>query len=373
MQFDLRSAIETLNSQGNVAFQIANGARPPAAYLFSSILPEERRNTYNVATGSMTVRTTAAGIVGMDSPYPEGGAVDSQAFNENTAKVANASKLPEQLLRELQNELLRLQVIGGNTTEAIINTALNWFNKIIVQAHLDTVEWMRGQALTLGKIDWTFNDKRLFVDYGIPAANFLTARTGNNGYGGSTSKFWTDIATARQKLKGAVRTMIMHSDTKEMILANSVNNIKLLSEDLSRGTFSIVQYKTVGGNTIESSDPRDRAAFVTYDDEMEVFDLANMGKTKTIPFMPKGVILAIGNFVNNRFIVGSGSTPPVPQNNLGYTHIAPTVEGGGASGRWGRIFVPQGEPWSIRAEGVTNCLPVIEAPERLIVLTTEMV
>jgi hypothetical protein len=254
VQFDLRGAIDALE-QGTV-FQIANGARPGSNYLFQSILPEEKRLSYQAKSGNMTIRATMAGLVGMDSPYPEGGAVEISEFSEDTAKIANRVRLPEQLLRELQELLFRLQATGGNSIQAIQNTALNFVDKLIVQPHLDTMEWLRGQALTTGRIDWTFNKKRLLVDYGIPAANFLPARTGASGYGGASSVFWSDIRKLRQILGGGQVRFIMHSETKNMILANDANNIKLLAEDLDAGTFSIVRYKVVGGTTVESTDPR---------------------------------------------------------------------------------------------------------------------
>lgn len=371
MNFDLRSALAALQ-QGTV-FQIANQARPGSNYLFNSILPEETRFSYQASSGNMRIRATMAGLVGMDSPFPEVGAIEVSEFSEETAKLASRLRLPEKALRELQEMLFRLQAAGGNTVQAIQQTALNFVNHLIVQPHLDSMEWLRGQALTTGMIDWTFNGKRLLVDYGIPAANFLPARTGANGYAGATSAFWSDIRKLRSILKQSVRVFLMHSDTKEMILANPNNNIKLLNEDTNAGTFSIVRYTTVGGNTIESADPRDRGTFVTYDEEGEVWDLANPGKTLQIPFMSRGRILAIGSFNARRFVIGSGSTPAPTPVQLGYTHLAPTVEAGGTPGRWSDVRTPDGEPWAMEGRGVTNGLPVIEAPERVATATTEMV
>ena len=370
MFFDLRAAIQALMAAGT-PFTIANQARAGSSYLFNAVLPAQNRNTYHVSGGNMTVRATMAGMVGMDSPFPKGGAVEMSTFEENTIKIANSSRFPEQQLRELQALIAQLSLSGGNSNQAITQTALNFYDKIIIQGHLDTEEWLRAQALTLGKIDWTFDGKRVEVDYGVPSGNFLTARTGNNGYGGSTSKFWEDLRLGKRKLNGQVKAWIMHSDTKEMILSNDVNNFKLLSEDANG--FSVVRYKVVGGTTIESTDPRDRSSFITYDEEGEIWDLSNPGQTIKIPFMPRGIILGIGNFVKNKFIVGSGGTTPPAQESLGYTHIAPTVEGGGTPGRWGRLFTPEGEPWSFVGEAVTNLLPVVEAPDRIVVLTTEMV
>jgi len=48
------------------------------------------------------------------------------------------------------------------------------------------------------------------------------------------------------------------------------------------------------------------------------------------------------------------------------------VEGNGQPGRWARVYTPQDEPWQLKGQGVTNGLPVIENPEKLAVISTEM-
>lgn len=375
MLFDLTAAIAALQS-GNTPFVIANQAVPGPAYALSEFLPEVPSFEYTAKSGTMTIRSTMAGMVGMDSPYPPGGAIETTTFEEKTIKIANEVELPEVLLRQLQQMVLRLQATGGNTNQAVVETALNFLDKIIIQAHLDTAEWLRGQALSSGAISWTFGKLVLTVDYGLPAANILTTRTGNDGYGGSTSKFWTDIRQARSVLKGQVRVFLMHENTKEMILSNTVNNCKLLSEDPVTGAFSVVRYVTINGTTVESSDPRDRASFQVYSREADVYDLANPGQTKSVKFFPEGVITAIGTYNPNRIIVGQGGTqapanPLAPQ--IGITHIAPTVEGGGTPGRWAELRVAPDRPWTFGGRGVTNLLPIIDAPERIVLLTTDMV
>jgi hypothetical protein len=186
MNFDFSAALAAL-PEGAV-FQVANRARPPANYLFATLLPERTSFDYQAKTGSMTVRTTMAGLVGMDSPYPEGGLVEVGAFTEETAKVANRVRLPEAALRQLQSVLMHLMLQNRPTVETMQREVLNFADKLIVQAHLDTFEWLRGKALVTGQINWTFNKKQLLVDYGIPAANLLTNRTGNDAYSGSASR-----------------------------------------------------------------------------------------------------------------------------------------------------------------------------------------
>jgi hypothetical protein len=367
MNFNLKEALSQL-VEGAV-FKVANEARPGNLYLFDSLLPEIRRNDYQAASGSMTVRATMAGLVGMDSPYPEGGTFEISTFSEETAKLAIAVRLPEKALRDLHTLLQQTLNQDGRAAanETAAQEALNFVNKLLVQPQLDAMEWLRGQALVTGAIDWTFNKKRLLVDYGIPAKYFLTPRTGANGYGGTTSKFWTDIREAKALLK-SVRAFIVHPDTKEMILANSANNIQIIAETET----SIDVVRIVGTTERTSTDPRDRVRLVTYGLEGEVLDPDNPGKTLQLPFMARGALLAVGNNLTRSFVVGAGSTPP-PDNALGYTHLAPTIEGNNRPGRWARVFTPEGRPWALEGESVANGLPVIEATDKIVVGSTEMV
>ena len=76
-----------------------------------------------------------------------------------------------------------------------------------------------------GAIAWTFNGLALSIDYGVPAGNKLTARTGHDAYAGSASKFWTDIRDQGKKLRKTARIIrIAHPDLVEDIVANSVNS-----------------------------------------------------------------------------------------------------------------------------------------------------
>lgn len=370
MEFNLAQALANLE-QGDV-FQVANTARPGDVYLFASFLPERPRQDYQATSGTMTVRSTMAGLVGMDSPYPPGGAVEVTGFSEQTAKTALHVAMPEKNLRDL-HELLRVtRSGGGETNQVAMQEAFNFFNKVIVQGQLDLSEWLRAQALITGGIDWTFNKKRLLVDYGVPAGNFLPARTGNDGYGGSASKFWSDVRAIKRLLK-SVRAWVMHSNTYEMIIANPVNNISITSETDNAGGINTHRLGRIVGNTERvSTDARDMVTIITYDLEAEVLDPANPENTIQLQFMPEGAMLAVGNNLNRGFVVGAGSTPS-PENNLGYHHLAPTIEGNNRPGRWGRLYVPEERQWSLVAEGAANELPVIEAPEKLAVATTDMV
>lgn len=363
--------IEAISALGpRAAFRIANATRPPTNYLFNTILPEMNKPSYYVDSGNMTVRSTMAGLVGMDSPFPPGGVVEVSTFLEQSAKMAIDVALTEGALRQIQEMLAQVMMNGGSSKEALSQEALNFLNKVVVQALMDRAEWLRGQALVTGAIDWTFNKKNLSVDYGIPNANMLANNTSNDAYGGSSSDFWADVREAQRLLRYSVRAFIAHSDTINEIVDNDVNAVEVLSQ--SNGGFSIRRYKSISGTTVPSTDARDQITLIAYDEEGEIFDPTDPSTTITVPFMPTGKILAIGNNNQSGYRVGQGSTDdPTLDLALGYTHVAPTVEGG-APGRWARLFTPQEEPWQLRGQGVQNLLPVIESPKKIVVLSTDM-
>lgn len=361
----------------NAAPRIANGVRPPSNYLFNTFLPERTQADYHVEASNMIVRTTMAGLVGMDSPYPPGGTVELSSFLENSAKIAISNTLTEGVLRQLQALLRQMQYDGTLSNDFLQREALNFLNKVIIQALMDTDEWLRGQALIYGLINWTFNKKNLSVNYGIPAANFLTARTdsSNDSYSDTSSAFWTDVLAARRILRYNVRAAIMNSATMDKIVANTNNNLEVINQQAQ--TFTVRKYRSVAGNTVPESDSRYTMQFIVYDEEAEVLDTSPasaFGTTQTIKMMPDGKILYVGaNTNNDGYRVGQGSTDN-PRNDLelGFHAICPTVEGGGTPGRWARLYVPEGFPMHLRGEGAENSLPVILSPNKIVVATTEL-
>lgn len=369
MNFDFSEVLRRLGA--GAAFTIINAARSAGDYLFASLLPEIPQPTYDAKSGNMTIRSTMAGLVGMDSPYPPTGVIESSTFNEATAKIANEVPLPEQAIRQLQ---AIIQSTNGRTlvtNEFLTTEALNFLNKVIVQPHLDTAEYLRGEALVYGALDWTYNQKRLQVTYGIPAANILANRTGTAAYAGTASSFWADMMSLRKVLRYNVRAFIAHPDTIDVILSNTANAVRVVAQNGS--SFNVQRYVTIGGNTVPSSDARETITLIGYDKEGEILDPTAPGTTIKMPFMPRGKVLAVGNNSDNGYRVGEGATPnPLDAQRLGYTHLAPTVEGGGRMGRWAELDVPADRPWSIRGRGVTNLIPVIEAPAKIAVASTDM-
>jgi len=351
--------------------RLSNRARTPASYLLTTILPERDVVNYVAKGGSMRVRSTMAGVVGLDSTDPEGGAMDLTTFMERIAKIAISNRLQEETIIELQNLAREAVIAGGNSTDIAVNTVLNFVTKLLLQPHYDRREWLRAQALFLGSIDWQFNDVDLQVDYGIPSDNIFTTRTGNDAYDGSASKFWTDWKAARRIHGDAFRGAMATRDTVDAIIENPVNKITVIAD--SDRTVQLVKYAGAeDGLRPPSPDQRERATFVVYDKEGEIWDLANPGKTKKVRLIPSGVL---GFFASNdrssEFIVGEGATED-PENDraLGYSHIGPTVENNGRTGIWVDAGVPEDMPQHFEGRARGRFLPVIENADKIVLAST---
>lgn len=375
MQINFAEALHTLRSArgADFAFTIANGTRPPSDYLLAAVLPERGIRDFSVKNGRMTIRPTMAGLVGMDAPYPPVGAAEISTFMEQTAKFAAKVRFTEQMLRELHQFVEDVNARGGDTRQAVAETVLNFTNTMLVQPHLDTFEYLRGEALAYGGIDWTFNGKRLQVDYGIPVGNIMAQRTGADHYGGASSKFWADTREAQTRLKNRVRVRIAHPDTINLVISNAANNIEVTAQD-AFGSVEIARIVTLNGVSVRSSDARDRVRIVAHAGEGEILDPDNPGSTIKVTFVPRGKIINIGDPVPRGFQVGQGAVAENPQNSIeiGYTHLAPTTEGDFRVGRWANVYTPQDEPYQLEGRSVSNGLPVIEGYDKLVVQNTDM-
>lgn len=365
MDFSFAEALRALGRYA--AFQIINGARPASEYLLATLLPEDPKPTYYVDAGFMTVRTTMAGLAGMSSPYSPGGVIEASTFLEKSAKIAQEVTMEEEALRTLQ-EILRQRGLAANSQVQFLATeALNFYDKLIVQAHMDTAEWLRAQCLMYGNINWTFNKMNLNVDYGVPVAFLPAKRTGSDAYDNTASKFWTDHYAALEALYYNVRCIILNGPTMLKMLNNPVNNFQVINMTQNAdgtGIYTVRRFRpaaTAGASPVDviSNDARDTVSFITYDNEGEVLDPSDTSKTQRIKFIDDGVLVYVANNRSNGYRVGEGATrDPIRDMALGYTHIAPTVEGGGMMGRWGDMRVPEDRPWAISGRGVTNLLPV---------------
>lgn len=373
MHYTFNDAIAQLGA--DAVFQYANELPVPAGYLFNSFLPETNQESYTVDSGEMTVRTTMAGLTGTDSPYPPGGLVELSTFLENAAKIANHVPLTEKALRRIQ--ALQRSMGASDSLTFITNEMLNFMQKVIVQAHIDTFEWLRAQALVTGQIDWTFNNVNLTVDYGIPAEHFMPARTlvANDTWDDpDTPGFWADIRELQRILRYNVRALILHPTTLMAIIDNDANKIEMVAQ--SDVTYGIQRYtlrRLIGNNERPDSDARGTIELLTYGGEGELIDPANPGQTLRLPYMPAGKILAIAHNNRTGYRVGEGATPdPLAERAIGYTHIAPTVEGNGTPGRWAQLYTPENLPMQLHGRAVTNGLPVIENPAKIAIATSEL-
>lgn len=368
MQLNFRELLAGIDP--NAAFKIANTARPPADYIFNQFLPEEQRTSYHADRANLTVRTTMAGLAGMDSPFPPGGVVQSSKFVEQLAKIAIQVPLSEQTLRQLHELIYALQSTGSFSNDRLIEQVLNFMDKVISQAMIDTSEWLRGQALNNGELDWTFGQIPLTVDYNFPVGNIFTKRTDSTAWHESGSLFWTDVRALRRLLK-RVRAFVAHPDTIDVIRYNPAHNIITIAETAN----SVTLRRTVNSGANVSLDAADTITIIAYDREGEVLDVANPGETIKLPFQPRENLLAIGDNQTSGFAVNvsAGSTDdPDANNRVGYFHLGPTVEGNGAPGRWGQLYTPQDQPWSLVGRGAMNGLPVIEAPAKVAVARSEL-
>ncbi len=357
---------------------LTNTPPDPAEYLFLSVLPIRQSDDYRATSNAMRIVSTMAGMVGMDSPYPTGSAIQYSDFSEQTVKLAIATGLNERQIREIQG-LIRLagtgEANGQSPDDILTNSLLNLYRKGVVQALDDTSEYLRAQALSTGALNWTFNGKVLAVDYGVPTAN-KRVLTGTDGFGGSTSKFWDTVRWGRKQVK-SVRAFVLSDDSLEMVLANDVNKITVVNDNESVGkNIRIVTVRravrNAEGITVGfDQDARSTVTLVSYRRQAQIIAPGAANGTTGVQLFPNGVMSVIGNNTSDDILTNDGSAQA--SNNLGYTQVSPTVEGGGRIGRWGRTYTPEGAPWSARAEGVSNELPVIETPEKLALATFPMV
>lgn len=357
------SFADVLNDLGaGDVFRVANEPRPMSDYLFQNFLPNMMSPDYNAESGTMTVRATMAGAVGMDSPYPPVGLVEASKFAEKALKIGAYSKLTEDNLRKIQSILASITLSGGNTKEFLANEVLAFVDKVIAQSMYDRIEWLRAQALVTGAISWTFNGIAWSVSYGVPSANLLTQRTSTAAWDSTASAFWTDINLLYARLRYNVSAFVVHPDTLLAIVGNSVNNVEIIAQEMfgAGGSRTTIR-RLLGDNERPSGDFREQVTLIAYGDEGEIYDTSNPGQTTKIPFMPQKKILAVGRPSRRGYMVGQGSTEDAATGlELGYTHVGPTVEGGGQPGLWAQVYTPENLPMQLHGRGAANVIPVIE-------------
>ncbi len=379
MQFDFAAAIAALNQNlpfgDNFAYQIARSRVVPGEYLFNTILPTQNRPDYEVKGGTMRIYPTMAQLTPMDTPPKPIGAIESNFFNENTAKWGGTMHFPEERLRELQKMAQSAVAIGisdglnlGGLQNIPANAAAQAifaFAELLLKSQMDNIEWLKGQALQQGAISLTNSGLNLTVDYDVPAANKIS-RTGTDAYGGTASKFWTDMRTVGKKLSNF--KVMMNSNTYYAIIDQAFNNIRV--DDMTGDVRTIVRYAANTTIGAVSPDRRDRTNIIIYDKAGS--GITPKGTMKSLPFLADGKIICVGEGEPDGFELFEGSVPdPERRLRLGYGHMGPTVEGG-RPGIWQRVFTPEAKPFQLLGETFCNFLPVITNPKKIVILTTEM-
>ncbi len=291
----------------------------------------------------------------MDSPYNPVGAMRASDFSENLAKISSETVYSERAQRLLLDKVKNLFLAGGNSTVAVERAVLDFANGVVVQAHRDTASFMKAKAIVEGELDWTFNGIHLTVDYGRKPTHTLATRTGTAGYGGTASVFWSDVRQARRLLGNRLRTILATSETIDMIISNPANSLDVVAQNDDGTSMTVRKYR----GTLErpETDARYTVSLTADDSEVYMLDSTTPGATIGVPLMPNGVVVFIGNPGTR---LGGLSMSDEPTGDLGYTHIGPVIEAGGATGRWARVYTPETKPYQLRGEAVTNLLPVLE-------------
>lgn len=372
-------------SAGRQLIQIANTSPDAAEYISERWLPRVQMPDFDVEAGQMEIQTVMAGHVGLDSKLPKGSALQLSNFKGKIAKFGQSLELGEEEARQLHKYLLMAQAgqAAGRTVQDFMGEAgLNLYTKGPVQACDDTAEYLSLQALTKGKIDWTFNGRRLFVDYKVPAANRVSL-TGAQRLSGPESGFWAMLSRGEKAIKGSVG-VLMSQNTLQEVLDNPVHRIEILSDVYSpqRNVRTVRIRKlprmvanadgTIGYTAETTSDQSTSATLIGYGREGQIVDPTEQGETIGVPMVADNVIALIGRNDSRQLVSLSGT--PIPENALGYVHVAPTVEGmwrGEPLGRWGRLFTPEDDPYMLVAEMVENSLAVIRNSARLFIIESD--
>lgn len=389
MEFSFLDIINMLNTAlpagDNFAFRMARAATQPSDYLFERIMPSMNKNTWHTSGGTMTITPTILGDVSMDTPYPPMGVMEAATFFEKIGKFAGMMFFNEEQQKELLDIINGLRIessmdrrdgfgdintqfnmvretgrADGNTINgARINAVLGISNSI-QKSHWDTREYLRGEALTEGLINYTFNNIKMEIDYKIPAANVDTY-SGNNRFDQSTSKFWDWVFKVFRTM---VNPQFFMNSTSYYEIANNPAN-QIVNFELQGTVRSMIRYRD---NVIQQKrDSREQIQVNIYDKAGSIMNAA----AKTLvskPFLKGKRIFAVGDLNTSEIELSlGGMTDPDDQLRLGYTHIGPTIEGGGRSGIYARIYSPEGKPMQVLAETATNMLPVILNPKKLMI------
>jgi len=377
---------QNLPQSDNFAFRLARIANTPASYLFiNRILPAENRPDWHVTGGTYQMTPTILGNVQMDTEYPPMGNQEASSFLENTTKFAGQMFFTEEQQRNLINMINGIRITASmDARDAFgdINTQMNMvastgraddntingrrINAVLgiirtIQAsHWSTREWLAGEALTEGKIVYRFNNVDVNVDYKVPATN-IDVYTGNDRFDQSASKWWTWVKKVHRYLSNPI--FYLNSTSYYDITENEVNKIESL--EITGMTRRLRRYRDDAIN--QKRDVRETMSVEVYDKSGSILDAANK-RVVSKPFLKDKRVIAIGELnADGVEMELGGMTDPDNPLRLGYTHVGPTIEGGGRPGIYARIFTPEGKPMQCLAETAANMLPLIINSKRMMI------
>ena len=346
-------------------FDLANRPAPESEYALAAVLPQELRATYEAKAGSLKVIATPAGETGMDSPYVPVGLIEINALSKPIAKWTAESLMTEQQQRELQQMLLhyRAGLARGDGVAYLRNFVLNWLNTVIAQSFSDRFELMRGETLFTGQLTLRGGT----VDFGVPARNRFARRTGSQAYGGPDSLLWRDMRAA-DNILGSTRTRIMSMNTLNELLDSARNPLSVTSENITAGgNIKIVGVRRlIGSQQTLSLDAREAFTLVGYSRRVALKVGQGYAYQQVVP---DGKIAVIGS---NSVTIDQTDGTTVTRPGLGRLHVGPTVENEGRPGVWLNAYTPQDRPYHAIAQGAANALTILDAPEKLVILDTEM-
>jgi hypothetical protein len=371
----------------NFAFRRARNANQPGSYLFNKILPRQNRNNFHTVGGTMTMTATMMGPVAMDSDPAPFGNIEADTFFEKIQKFGGAMFFNEKQQREmmeLEKEIRLDTSMNGQMAAGEIDTQINMMsdtgradsgtingarinrlldvNNMIIKSNWDTGEWLCGEALTEGKIDFNFGGLETKIDYRIPAKNIKTY-TGNDRFDQSASKWYEFLQFVYATIENP--RIYLNQNAYFGIANNPVNQIR--SVDFTGDVRRLERYNP---NVItQKTDSREEATVNVYNKAGSIFDQTTDPKSPRLvpkPFLKDRRVLVIGGLNTDEYeLTLGGVTDPHNELQIGYNHIGPTIEGGGRPGIYANIYSMPHRAQQIFVDTYTNMLPVILNPKKI--------
>lgn len=335
--------------------RMANTPINESEFVLASILPEERKASYEAKRGSIRIIPTMAGETGNDSPYVPTGDLEIDAWSKGLAKFTANGVISENAQIEFQQMRDQL-ILAGNAGAAgtyTRNFLINWLETWIREAFRQQNEYLRGQALSSGRLTLRGGA----IDLGVPDSNRIT---------GTYADVWSVLRQGNKLVEGGVRARLASWDTVDQIIDAGGTGMAVIDEQVSaQGNVRIVKVRKVVNNGGSfSADMRDSTTLVGYKGKGKIKDPD--GGFIDVPYFPDGVISFIGNNTTQQ-VAEDGTV--TTREALGHTHVGPTVEGNGRPGVWMNARVPDGRPYHVIAEGAERVMTVLEEPRKLAIAT----